>query len=96
MIRRQSYGAGFSISKWVASVGGLCFGALFGIRVVGPAPAFIYKVKNRFRWRILLKGTKVGPLHRAVNHILNTVESGGRFKRSGIRFMADADPIHLF
>jgi len=66
-----------------------------GIRVVGPAPAFINKVKNRFRWRILLKGTKVGPLHQAVNHILNTVESGGRFKRSGIRFMADADPIYL-
>jgi primosomal protein N' (replication factor Y) len=65
------------------------------IRVVGPAPAFVYKVKNRYRWRILLKGKEVGFLHRWADQILDTVESDPRFKKSGIRFMADADPIHL-
>ncbi|HUS17884.1 MAG TPA: primosomal protein N', partial [Chloroflexia bacterium] len=32
------------------------------VEVLGPAPAFVHKLRNRYRWQILLRGTDLAPL----------------------------------
>ena len=32
------------------------------IDVLGPAPCFVHKVRNRYRWQILLRGDNLTPL----------------------------------
>ncbi|MEW6221272.1 MAG: primosomal protein N' [Thermodesulfobacteriota bacterium] len=39
---------------------------LAGLTVLGPAPAPLVRLKDRFRWQILLKGRQIDDLHRLV------------------------------
>jgi primosomal protein N' (replication factor Y) len=32
------------------------------IDVFGPAPCFVHKIRNRYRWQILLRGDNLSPL----------------------------------
>ncbi len=41
-----------------------------GIHVWGPAPAPLFQIGKRFRWRFLLKATQTAPLHRFIRHWL--------------------------
>lgn len=59
-----------------------------GVTVVGPAPAPLSRLKDRFRWHILLKGEKANVLAVARN-ALATVPDGSS------HVVADVDPLSL-
>jgi primosomal protein N' (replication factor Y) len=38
-----------------------------GIGLIGPAPAFIHRRRGRYRWQLLIRGTRLGDLLRDIN-----------------------------
>ncbi len=63
------------------------------VRVLGPAPAGLAKLKDRYRWQLLLKSYGVAPLHETL-HTLRRLFSPP--PRSRIDLTLDIDPAHLF
>lgn len=62
-------------------------------RVIGPSEAGIWKIKNRYRWQILL----LAPTHRAIRDVLNQ-EAIRRIltkKVKDVRVIVDVDPLNL-
>jgi primosomal protein N' (replication factor Y) len=47
-----------------------------GVMALGPVPALVYKIRNRFRWKMLLKGTHGGALRAAALSVEKAVETG--------------------
>jgi primosomal protein N' (replication factor Y) len=64
------------------------------VEKLGPSKAIIYKMKNRYRWHIILKGKKVSSLKRIVSIAVEKVNSAAMLK-GGIKLYIDVDPIHL-
>ncbi|MCF8055665.1 MAG: primosomal protein N' [Desulfocapsa sp.] len=60
-----------------------------GVEVLGPAPAPIDRVRDRYRWQILLKGPEIKPLHTVCRKIIEE-ESG--LRKGDIRIAIDVDP----
>ncbi|ADH85072.1 replication restart helicase PriA [Desulfurivibrio alkaliphilus] len=64
-----------------------------GIKVLGPAPAPLSRLKDRFRWQLLLKGRGVAPLHRLCQALL------GEYARlagaSTVKLSLDVDPENM-
>jgi len=60
-----------------------------GVTVLGPVPALVYRLRNRYRWKILLKGAKPVSLHNMAVETVNTVNP-----RIGCAI--DVDPIGFF
>ncbi|MDF1614584.1 replication restart helicase PriA [Desulfurivibrio dismutans] len=62
-------------------------------RVLGPAPAPLSRLKDRFRWQLLLKGQGVAPLHRLCQALL------GEYTRlagsSTVKLSLDVDPENM-
>nr|WP_246325410.1 primosomal protein N' [Dissulfurirhabdus thermomarina] len=63
-----------------------------GTEVLGPAPAPRPKLRNRFRWQLLLKGPSGAALRRIWQRVASA-EAGDL--PSGIRVDVDVDPQHL-
>lgn len=61
-----------------------------GPEVLGPAPAPIEKLKDRFRWHLLLRGAAA-----QIGRTLRSVAAGGAPKASGVRLSLDRDPMQL-
>lgn len=61
----------------------------FGIAALGPAEATVARVKNRYRWKLLLKGAGARSLHRAVREILSSVPE------KGFEIRVDVDPVNF-
>ncbi len=59
------------------------------IEILGPAPAPIEKLRNRYRWQILLKGNK-GPHLFKLAHYARSLNTGG-----GVRLHVDVDPYNM-
>lgn len=63
------------------------------VKVLGPAPAPIGKIEDRFRWRILLRGPAAGPLHELLRQGLAEFE---RVHQKGkVMVSVDVDPVDL-
>ncbi len=60
-----------------------------GVTVLGPVPALVYRLRNRYRWKILLKGGRPALLHNMAVETANTVDP-----RIGCSI--DVDPIGFF
>jgi primosomal protein N' (replication factor Y) len=60
------------------------------IEVLGPAPAVIPRLRNRWRWQVLLKGDAPGTLRRVARAVLGQV--GRRAGRGGATLAVDVDP----
>lgn len=60
------------------------------IEVVGPAPAFISKMRGQFRWSILLKGKDPKDICKLIDESLKAVEG-----RSAVIITVDVDPLGL-
>ncbi|MBI5286131.1 MAG: primosomal protein N', partial [Deltaproteobacteria bacterium] len=59
------------------------------VQVLGPAPAFLYKLRGRYRWQMMVKGRDVKRLHQMVGMVL----AGFHEKRlSGVDLIVDVDP----
>lgn len=60
-----------------------------GVEVLGPAPAPIDRIRDRYRWQVLLKGGSSSQLHAACRQVL---ENQSSLARGDIRIAVDVDP----
>ncbi|NIS60521.1 MAG: primosomal protein N' [Proteobacteria bacterium] len=64
-----------------------------GIEILGPSPAPLVKIKGKYRYQMLIKGTRVKPLHRFVEELVG--ETKKRWPVRGIGLTIDVDPISV-
>ncbi len=57
------------------------------IEVIGPSPSGIKKLKNKFRWQLILRSSKRKPLHKALDLI--------PLKYKNVRIFKDVDPYEF-
>jgi len=62
------------------------------IEVLGPAPSPLAKIKNRFRWQLLLKSSQFMQLHLLCDELLG---EKSRLCRTGVRMGLDVDPENM-
>lgn len=62
------------------------------VELLGPGPAPIDKIKNRFRWQVLLKGANLEHLHRVCSFIQNTKNG---IDSAGCKVALDIDPENM-
>lgn len=61
-------------------------------KVLGPIPAAVAKVNNRFRYRLTLIGSNDRPMRELVAHLLRCAQSDR--KNRGVSITADVDPMN--
>jgi primosomal protein N' (replication factor Y) len=67
-------------------------GKKLSVDVVGPAPAVLAKIQNKYRWHIILKAKKTQELQQLLSHLL------GHFKGKldpKVVLQVDVDPVSL-
>lgn len=62
------------------------------VTILGPAPALLAKIKNRYRWQMLVKGKEVRSLHGFIRALKRSFESEGI---KGITLSVDMDPLTI-
>lgn len=62
------------------------------MEVLGPAPSPVDRVKDNFRYQILLKSFQVAPLHHLCRELLHRQRE---FMQSGVRLFVDVDPENM-
>jgi primosomal protein N' (replication factor Y) len=62
------------------------------VTLVGPAPCPVERIKNRWRWHLLLKSAHPGELTRVSRYFLERFEVPAR---AGLRIALDRDPVAL-
>lgn len=62
------------------------------VEIVGPAPAALSKVQNRYRWNLLLKSARPAPLHSLLQSLLRVVPEAMDRK---VTLQVDVDPVSL-
>ncbi|HBA27530.1 MAG TPA: primosomal protein N' [Nitrospinae bacterium] len=66
------------------------------IEKLGPSKAIIYKIRNRYRWQILLKGRKIGNLKKIVSKAAEEAKIRlQKTSKGNIKLDIDIDPINL-
>ena len=60
-------------------------------RLLGPAPALVAKVNNRYRYRMILSIKNTQDIRRLIAHLLRVALSDKQNR--GVSFFADFDPI---
>ena len=63
------------------------------VRVLGPAPAGLTKLKGRFRWQLLLKSYGRGPLNQTLSRLPHLFTPS---PKSHLDLTLDIDPLSLF
>jgi primosomal protein N' (replication factor Y) len=63
-----------------------------GITVIGPAPCPVERVKQRWRWHVLIKGERPQELGRVARYLVERFEIPKQF---GLRMTLDRDPVAL-
>lgn len=65
--------------------------ASHGVRLLGPAPAPIARIKGKTRWQLLIKG----PTHASLGPLLSEVESRLEELPSSVKVVIDVDPTAM-
>jgi primosomal protein N' (replication factor Y) (superfamily II helicase) len=65
-----------------------------GVTLLGPAPAALAKLNNRYRWHLLLKAPTAKRLHDVIEHGFSALKQT-TIPRSGVRLSVDVDPLNL-
>jgi primosomal protein N' (replication factor Y) len=65
-----------------------------GVTLLGPAPAALAKLNNRYRWHLLLKAPTARRLHDVIESGLTAMRQAA-IARHGVRLMVDVDPVNL-
>lgn len=76
--------------EWLQSL--LARRRMRGLTLIGPAPCAVERIKNRWRWHLLLKADQPSELTRVGRYFLE------RFpvpKQAGLRVVLDRDPVQL-
>ncbi len=66
---------------------------LNSVEVLGPVEAPVYKIANRYRWQILLKGSAVKPLQQFVNSLW--FDHRKIIQNKNVRVVLDIDPFSM-
>ena len=64
-----------------------------GIRVLGPAPAPIERIKQRYRWQVMIKSRELKPMRAAIASMRAAV--GPSVERDDIFLAIDIDPVRM-
>jgi primosomal protein N' (replication factor Y) len=80
-----------SAGQWMSQL--LVAGQVEGITLVGPAPCPIERIKNRFRWHLLLKSSQPGTLTRALRFFAERYDPA--MATAQRRITIDRDPVSL-
>ena len=64
-----------------------------GVSVLGPAPQALARLRNQFRWHLLLKGRHATALHQVARRGLAAAE--GEKRARGVKVIADVDPVEV-
>ncbi|HLW71535.1 MAG TPA: primosomal protein N' [Candidatus Binataceae bacterium] len=63
------------------------------MRILGPAPAPIERIKQRFRWQVVVKSPRLDQLRRALAAMRTEVDAAA--ERAGVRVAIDLDPVNM-
>jgi primosomal protein N' (replication factor Y) len=63
------------------------------MRVLGPAPAPIERIKGRYRWQLVVKAPAISDLHRTLSTMRATL--GPQAADAGVHISIDIDPINM-
>ncbi|MGD9877372.1 replication restart helicase PriA [Desulfococcus sp.] len=63
------------------------------VTLLGPVEASIQKIAGRYRWQMLVKGLRIGPLRRFVRAVSSAAPN--LFRHPGVRVVIDVDPYFL-
>lgn len=80
-----------SATEWMSQL--LVAGQVEGVALVGPAPCPIERIKNRWRWHLLLKSTQPGSLTRALRFFAERYDPATA--AADRRITIDRDPVSL-
>ena len=64
-----------------------------GMRVLGPAPAPIERIKQRYRWQVMIKSHELKPMRAAL--VAMRAEIGPSAERDDIHLAIDIDPVRM-
>jgi primosomal protein N' (replication factor Y) len=64
-----------------------------GLKVLGPAPAPIERIKQRWRWQVMVKSKAVAPMRSALAAMRAAL--GERARREGAYLIIDIDPLRM-
>ena len=64
-----------------------------GLRVLGPAPAPIERIKRRFRWQVMVKSQSRAAMRAALAAM--RAEVTPLADRNGVRLTIDVDPVNM-
>jgi primosomal protein N' (replication factor Y) len=65
------------------------------MRVRGPAPAPMYRVRGRYRWQILVTASDHAGMGRLLHAIAEAVHDVGRTVGKDTRVVIDRDPVGM-
>lgn len=65
-----------------------------GVTLLGPAPAALAKLNNRYRWHLLIKAPTTKRLHDVIGHGLTALKQAA-IPRRDVRLSIDVDPTNL-
>ncbi|MCU0636828.1 MAG: primosomal protein N', partial [Gemmatimonadaceae bacterium] len=77
-------------AQWLAQL--LAARAVEGLTLVGPAPAPIERIKDRWRWHLLVKAEERAPLARVLRYFMERVPVPAVHD---LRVVVDRDPVQL-
>jgi primosomal protein N' (replication factor Y) (superfamily II helicase) len=63
------------------------------LTVLGPIEAPVARIKDHYRWQLLLKGCQSNHLHETVKRLLAALQANGLDRR--VRIRVDVDPLNL-
>ena len=63
------------------------------VDIMGPIEASLTRIAGRYRWQILLKGTRIGALHQFINQLMTAHQTV--FTNRRIQVAIDVDPVFL-
>lgn len=63
------------------------------LRVLGPAPAPIERIKKRHRWQVMVKSESLAAMRRAIGAMRAALAS--RANASGVHLIVDIDPVRM-
>jgi primosomal protein N' (replication factor Y) len=69
-------------------------GRRFGLRVLGPAPAPLMRLRGKFRWQVLLMGREHRKLHTVTDSLLQSY-AGPAKRGKKVKVSVDIDPENL-
>jgi primosomal protein N' (replication factor Y) len=87
LVHRIADAAAKSLAKFATSA------TVEGLRVLGPAPAPIERIKQRYRWQVMVKSRELKPMRAAL--VAMRAEVGPRAERDSVYLAIDIDPVRM-